>query len=1325
VLVASADGTERTRKIDTVAQNKEVSQENPDGGKTDYVWDGVLVKEMTMPNGLKVIMTYDDHFNLTSVDMPTGVGTGRITYKTTYTYPDDTKFPFGLVASRQEGNKASTMLTYYGPNESVAGAVQPFGKLKSILEPLPGTINGVAPAGATSTSLTTITYTAAGNLASVAYPDNNNTGRVEKYFYTSDQAATSPYTLPEVLGRVLAHQDPNGNFVRYKYDPADLNRKSEVTNELGRKTNYEYDTKGRLIKVTFPFVASVPAVATDKPATITYLYNDARGVLTTTFANEKGLSTSEMSTYDPEGQATTFKTGKIQANSSQTPLSNKVTNGNFTDGSGVPVEVVYDKNGRMASVKRGQSQEVVSAPKFDKMSNLTQNTDAIGGVTTVNRDPSGAINGTTFSTPHPDGNPSVGNRDVYGRITKIQNDTAIIEDVLDDNDNILRETTTYAGMAPLVQEFTYYPDGSLKTFKIPGETDAWTYTYLYSKNGELTEIRLPKVPSGLSASGTPANPFPAMQRLKFAYNADGTFQKQFAPLANIDYTYDARGRMTKVNNSYLFTDSAGAGLSGTYSTYTISYAGSKTDQMTSVAISNTGQVFSGNPAPLSNGATFNIDGNITYTYDANGLLTYEKRFNTKTGQNIYPLGKFLDTNTKVWNPETGRPISIGRLKVFYDLKNGVTTDKVPITQDNNGSPTQIGNQGFTFNPDGTLREVNGRVQYGYRPDGKQAYRQKPGDVASRVYFLYDPSGNVMGEYKLKAGTTNQLNAENHYLWGSNGLAMRWNFGQASQDIECYTFDHLGNPITRHKNASTNAERKYPDSIMVYDAQGACWADKDTHVGNGTTADGSMDYPSRYTLGGGAQYKLSDPYLLPAPRGTAFRIANLSLYDGITNLPLSAAIIPTYSAEDLFRNTFTEADEQIQQVTDTLTIARDPWLGLPLTPWDFGVDIGNSAIKGAVELNKLALQPQDFSVFHFSLDVLGAMPGIGAVAEGTAGKALAKGVAGKAAGNVIRHEAVEAAEHAAGRQFKDFSKIGKQFPMLPMCFVKGTPILMANGMVKNVEDIERGDKVLSRNAETGETGGQYVLQSWSKQSPRTLSLSFADGSTIGTTEDHPFFLEGKGWTAAGQLAIGNAIVTRAGPSLNSKDSASSSIVGISRKETPTIVYNFEVNNWHTYFVGNSKDNAKWVHNNDPCLTHQQIDKLIIQAGKKATSVKGKTWKEVEELFRYEIDKINARLEKEGSAFTIEWQRGIDEVGNHLKFTGTTADIVPGSFRADAALVHKTTNKVGYVYDVSQRYFHSMDTKYTKPFIDKYSVFGTERLRDIRRGRVYTKRPSFQD
>ncbi|MBC8139285.1 MAG: hypothetical protein H8F28_25705 [Fibrella sp.] len=84
----------------------------------------------------------------------------------------------------------------------------------------------------------------------------------------------------------------------------------------------------------------------------------------------------------------------------------------------------------------------------------------------------------------------------------------------------------------------------------------------------------------------------------------------------------------------------------------------------------------------------------------------------------------------------------------------------------------------------------------------------------------------------------------------------------------------------------------------------------------------------------------------------------------------------------------------------------------------------------------------------------------------------------------------------------------------------------------------------------------------------------------TTRQHPFFVDGKGWLPAGGLAIGNAIVTRAGPRLFVK-----SIKWLRRAEGYA-VYNFEVEalsskasdgeHTHSYFVGKASGGA-WVHN----------------------------------------------------------------------------------------------------------------------------------------------------
>jgi len=72
----------------------------------------------------------------------------------------------------------------------------------------------------------------------------------------------------------------------------------------------------------------------------------------------------------------------------------------------------------------------------------------------------------------------------------------------------------------------------------------------------------------------------------------------------------------------------------------------------------------------------------------------------------------------------------------------------------------------------------------------------------------------------------------------------------------------------------------------------------------------------------------------------------------------------------------------------------------------------------------------------------------------------------------------------------------------------------------------------------------------------------------TTDEHPFFVEGRGFTAAKELGIGTSIVTRAGP--YTKVIANRAQLG------QTLVYNLTVTGIDTYFVGNG-EGAVWVHN----------------------------------------------------------------------------------------------------------------------------------------------------
>lgn len=77
-----------------------------------------------------------------------------------------------------------------------------------------------------------------------------------------------------------------------------------------------------------------------------------------------------------------------------------------------------------------------------------------------------------------------------------------------------------------------------------------------------------------------------------------------------------------------------------------------------------------------------------------------------------------------------------------------------------------------------------------------------------------------------------------------------------------------------------------------------------------------------------------------------------------------------------------------------------------------------------------------------------------------------------------------------------------------------------------------------------------------------------GEIIISTPGHPYYVVGKGWVCAGSLEFGDRVVLKDGSIENIQS------VKTKRTESPVKVYNFEVEEFHTYFVG---ENEVLVHN----------------------------------------------------------------------------------------------------------------------------------------------------
>ena len=99
----------------------------------------------------------------------------------------------------------------------------------------------------------------------------------------------------------------------------------------------------------------------------------------------------------------------------------------------------------------------------------------------------------------------------------------------------------------------------------------------------------------------------------------------------------------------------------------------------------------------------------------------------------------------------------------------------------------------------------------------------------------------------------------------------------------------------------------------------------------------------------------------------------------------------------------------------------------------------------------------------------------------------------------------------------------------------------------------------------------------------------------TTEEHPFWVEGYGFVPAGELAEGDYVENAKGESLRI------SKVEIEYLAEPVTVYNFEVEDWHTYYVS---EEEIFVHNDckvDTTITNATTRRQAFREAKEAAGI----------------------------------------------------------------------------------------------------------------------------
>ena len=140
--------------------------------------------------------------------------------------------------------------------------------------------------------------------------------------------------------------------------------------------------------------------------------------------------------------------------------------------------------------------------------------------------------------------------------------------------------------------------------------------------------------------------------------------------------------------------------------------------------------------------------------------------------------------------------------------------------------------------------------------------------------------------------------------------------------------------------------------------------------------------------------------------------------------------------------------------------------------------------------------------------------------------------------------------------------------------------MANGGYLPISEIDIGDYVIAADQESGERSRQPVLDVIVGYGTKHIVAIDTDldplTAPLKATSNHPFWVVGQGWVEAGDVRVGDEMI--------SPDGAISKVALVDDQGEldEELVYNLTVGNLHTFIVATS--------GGDEVLTHNDNDKL---------------------------------------------------------------------------------------------------------------------------------------
>ena len=1216
IKTIDADGNEIVYDHDIDGREETIKDRN--GGITRYIYDhNGNVLSVTDPMGNTVKSTYDSNGRLaTKTDAMGNV--------TNYTY--DEKGNMSSLTDA-EGNTVNNSFNEQGLLTSVNAmgidiikvSYDSKGRTTSTEDALGNVISYDYTGSGELESITDeigtyakMTYDDKGNVISVTngegttsyftYDANGNCTSKTLTFTTGgvERTVIEKYSYDEA-GNLVQVIDSDGNITTTDYNS--MGKIASATDAKGRKTSYGYDDLGNLVSIIYADGTSESftydaegnnLTATDRLGrTVTMKYDRANNLISKTYPNGAAVKYSYDKNYnltsviDANGNMTEYEYDKIGRNTAIIDAAGKRTEFTYnefsqlaamTDAKGNVYKYTYDDNGNRTSVEYPDGSSVSSA--YDARGRITSQTDQNGNVTSYTYDGADrltsvtdALGNTTAYTYNEvgnliqvtdaNGNATVYDYDDFSRVVKTTNALGNSAELTYDECGNVLTSTDFAGKLT-----SYEYDGYDRL--ISKTNDDGTTAYSYTEDGKLAAVT--------DSTGVTSFTYDGMDGLSKVEYPDGRY---------VSYTYDDTNRLTSVESP--------AGVT--------SYEYDKLDRLVKVVDRNGYATLyeydeNGNRTAVkyANGIT------VTYAYDEVNRLISEKALDSEGGlvaQYEYTLGaagertKVEELNRTVEYTYdalyrlTSETITAGEEVTEYTYEYDSVSNRISKTE--NGAKTEYtynalnqlvseNDAEYTYDDAGNLVSVvsgTKTAQYTYNAANKmiRATVQEGNDVAVEEYE-YDYAGNRTVK-----------SSENDYTYYLNDIN-----GGLTQVIAEYDKD--GNEKCSYTRGIDIISQERDGNVSFYltDGHGSVrqladmdGAVTDTYVydawGNLISSTGDTENSYLYC---GEQldsttglYYLRARYMDPST-GT---FISMDTYGGSIFDPVSLHKYLYANANPVMNSDptgyFTLAEVSVSQAISAI---QDKMESLNYVRIYHNLKSKINTINNILTVVDMARQI-GMIITDPELDMWQMIEGI---ACGVITSMFINHMCQmKAIGPIISKVLTGV---GLATQWKDIMDCAKRkdwygvasgsvhllFSLMSLhqnCFTGDTLVAAEDGQ-KRIDEIEVGDKVWAYNIFTGETELKEVLTVYVHDDETEILHLHTTAGDVDTTTNHPFYVLSRGWVAAGDLNEGDEVYLI--------DGSTAFVTGaeLERFTEPVTVYNLEVADFNTYFVG---DDGVLVHN----------------------------------------------------------------------------------------------------------------------------------------------------